>query len=553
MPFELYKKFPWLALTAPGVSSFDIWVALTSPSDGSGWASYPLVAVEVEVGIGPAADALRKAPQDFEICVDYEAMSVTNSNSNEYFLDASVSLLEGLSSWVHAASPTVYCRPLLGGNEFGTPQTPTLDGTHVLAAWVKPLPTLANTVNFGNWNVSQWVYAGCTAARVEYVTSPETLHLRVLSPHPGYAYGGSLVPPKLEYGGPPNYVLCMQWDVAAESHCRVLDGDLMSMPSSPHPEDTPEGMHTFSAWITEPAAPQTAVTTSALAGTARLRVDVPYSTYQCRPRSRNQSSEASLAIPRSKVMTDARVKALWQRIGLGVIRPDSVPGMPGEATDSASAVAAAARAVSMQHSLDVEARVANLGLPRRGLDALHNLLQGNFDFSRVMAACDFAEWTAKHLVVPRRPLRILATDPTDIEMELLDLSGMPKPNLTMFAAKVSNINGNTRACASTDSTEVGSAISVAKAAQSVTAFSFDSSRSAGDLHCLLPSDEGCAAPPRLPGEPFDLAIMSQTLEHLYDPVRTSPLFNHCCVPLLNSRIICLLMASSCDVLLLTHF
>jgi len=515
MPVFALRLFLWLLLSAPGVSSLDIWLGLTSPSDGSGWTSYPQAAVEVEVGTGSVADGLRMAPQDFEVCVDYEATLPALTEANGEVLDVGPSLL-GSSSWVHAASPSVHCRSLVGSNGFGTPPTRPRDGAHVLAAWIKPLPTSANTAAFESWNVSQWVRAGCTAARVKYVTSAEGLHLRVLSPRPGYSYGGSLVPPKLEFGGLPHHVLCMQWDVAAESYCRTLDGDLMSMPASPHPEDTPEGWHTFSAWVAEPAPTQTAETSSALAGTIRLRVEVPYRTFQCRPQSRNQSSDASLPMPRSQVMTDARVRALWQRIGLGVIGPGSIDESPLEAVHSATAAAAAAaRAVSMQHSLDVEARVANLGLPQRGRDALHHLLQGNFDFSRVMAACDFAEWTAKHLMTPRRPLRILSTDPTDIEMELLDLSGMPKPNLTTYASKESSEHEYPKECSSTDCLAANAETAEA---QSVTALSFDPSRSTGDLHCLLPGGENCAALPRLPGEPFDLAIVSQTLEHLYDPV-----------------------------------
>lgn len=120
---------------------------------------------------------LRKAPQDFEVCVDYEAPLPAFTEANGEVFDVGASLLDGLSSWVHAASPSVHCRPLVGSNGFGTPPTPARDGAHVLAAWINPLPTSANAAAFESWNVSKWVRAGCTAARVKYVTSAEGLHL----------------------------------------------------------------------------------------------------------------------------------------------------------------------------------------------------------------------------------------------------------------------------------------------------------------------------------------------------------------------------------------
>lgn len=59
MPVFTLRLFLWLLLSAPGVSSLDIWLGLTSPSDGSGWTTYPQAAVEVEIGAGPVADVAK--------------------------------------------------------------------------------------------------------------------------------------------------------------------------------------------------------------------------------------------------------------------------------------------------------------------------------------------------------------------------------------------------------------------------------------------------------------------------------------------------------------
>ena len=65
----------------------------------------------------------------------------------------------------------------------------------------------------------------------------------------------------------------------------------------------------------------------------------------------------------------------------------------------------------------------------------------------------------------------------------------------------------------------------------VTVYAYDSDSGSGDLHRLLADRNqiaaseglgGGAAPP-LPGEPFELAIVSQTLEHLLNPVRADAL------------------------------
>jgi hypothetical protein len=470
-----------------------------------------------------------------------------------------------LSSWVHAdASPTVHCRPLLAsGGNFGAPATPPHDGAHSFAAWLKPRPTLANAAAFEGWQVAQWVHAGALAL-ADYATSADDLHVAVLSPRPGFAYGGGAVASQLQYAGPSHFFLCLQWREAAAPHCRLLGGDLSTMPDSPHPEDTVEGWHMFSAWVAEPAATSKRDEGSPLLpGAVRLRVDVPYRTFRSSPRkepryregstsSRNSSAAsprlASPPLPRPRAMTDARVQALWQRLGLGVAT-DRAPDW-----QASTRAAAAARAASMQHSRDVAARIAGLGLPRRGRDALHGLLRGPFDFSRVLAACDFAEWTAKSALGfagPRRPLSVLSTDPRDVEMELLDWSGLPKLTRVVFpAGRGAGEENASRARAS--ATGTAATKGPPAASQSVTAFSFDPGRGVGDLHRLLPgctfgggsareggsscaagngsctADEAdvaeCPAVPRLPGEPFDLAIVSQTLEHLYDPVRQNLVF-----------------------------
>lgn len=103
-----------------------------------------------------------------------------------------------------------------------------------------------------------------------------------------------------------------------------------------------------------------------------------------------------------------------------------------------------------------------------------HLLTAHRDYPRVPIVLDFARWAATHNFTA--PRRLLTTDPSDVE--LWDLSAKSKG-----AAVCAFVHGVSRS---------GGVV--------------------GDLHTL----DGHRT--RLRGGPFDLAVVSQTLEHLYDPL-----------------------------------
>ena len=97
--------------------------------------------------------------------------------------------------------------------------------------------------------------------------------------------------------------------------------------------------------------------------------------------------------------------------------------------------------------------------------SFEELLHGDHDYPRVPCVLDFIAWTRKHGLT--RPESMLTTFPDDFEMPYI-------------------------------------------APRHQTSYMFDGRRGEGDLH-LLDAQQ-------LKGEPFDFALVSQTLEHLYDPI-----------------------------------
>jgi len=132
----------------------------------------------------------------------------------------------------------------------------------------------------------------------------------------------------------------------------------------------------------------------------------------------------------------------------------------------------------------------------------------------VLTAADFAEWVRLHNA--SRPASVLATDPRDVELATLDLSGLPAPR-TIFGPRGSgDESGGRGGSGSSDgdsgrsggsggsSGNGGSGGGGGPGAQRVTVLTFDPGRGLGDLHDLLD------ATPPLSGEPFDLAVGNKT-------------------------------------------
>jgi SAM-dependent methyltransferase len=108
-----------------------------------------------------------------------------------------------------------------------------------------------------------------------------------------------------------------------------------------------------------------------------------------------------------------------------------------------------------------------------------NLLTANRDYPRVPIVLDFFEWVRTYNI--SSPQRLLTTDPTDVEMHNLRYSEPAK-----VCAHVHRTVGH-----DPKSKHFGKEL--------------------GDLHKMDDSVQ-------LRGQPFDLAVVSQTLEHLYDPL-----------------------------------
>jgi SAM-dependent methyltransferase len=104
---------------------------------------------------------------------------------------------------------------------------------------------------------------------------------------------------------------------------------------------------------------------------------------------------------------------------------------------------------------------------------------------RFFCLVDFLEWTKKYGLFNVPSLSVFVTDSNDYELSTLD----------QFLT-IDNRNRRSSSPAAT-----------------MTVFSYDETWGLGDLHGLLELKG------RLPGEPFDFMLVSQTLEHLFDPLK----------------------------------
>ena len=470
--------------------AYDVRLAIVSPFDGSGFeGEFPVVDVDLSFGQGPVADAARQNPRSFELCIDFDARGNWNRTA------------AGHGSFLAEVTPTgeigttevpasVYCKGLMDSAEFGRAEGTPSDGVHTVRAWLRSAPGQNSELEkLGDY---WWVEQGAFAD-ISYITSPSSLQLRVISPIAGCSYGGYVVAAQLEWAAPADYVLCLNWDAGVNSstaNCVALEDSVSSPPSdSPSPEDMHPGPHIFMAWLERRGGVEGPV----------LAVQVPYSTYT----SQHSSQTGSLLKPVDTfLMTDNQVKSLWERLGLGFTMDESL-------ASPALRERAGARARAMGASLDPDARIDGLDLPRNAKAILSAQLYSFGDFARVLTACDFAEWMAMYNF--SRPSRMLLTDPRDVEVSLLHLDGMYRATYTYIKGgrTLDNIPSTFPAVFRPGVLQNTNS----KHLQSMTVFSYDPAKSVGDLHSLLHKTDSV-----IDGEPFDLAIMSQTLEHLIDPV-----------------------------------
>jgi len=202
---------------------------------------------------------------------------------------------------------------------------------------------------------------------------------------------------------------------------------------------------------------------------------------------------------------------------------DSASGSAGGPAGHGARGARGKRFKAMAASRDPEALIESLEeeLSRAERDLLLAHLRGPNDFPRTLAACDFARWARKYNFT--RPRAALLTAERDLEVAFLDLRGAGAASYTYLPTPSGCGGAGSRdecgAGAAGDGGSAGRPQSVST--QSVTVLAYDPDTGAGDLHHLLEGGGqggGLGLGP-LPGEPFDVALVSQTLEHLYDPAR----------------------------------
>jgi len=463
--------------------------------------AFPRPDVELEFEDGPVAEAVRRGGLAFDLCLDFDAVRA------QAFRDDEGLLLENGVAF-GKDSPTVQCVPLSGGGgDFKSKLAPQISGerNYTFVSWLRPHFTEANRVALSGASVKWWASQGAVSRVVSYQVAQDwAVALRVDSPQAGFAYGGAPVPVTLNGNVPRSAIFCVEWDVTTfeestldkmgpEAECHGLT----PFHDSPSPEASKPGTHLFRVSLYVDGQNEPAVT-----------IKVPYSTYRTLgplpppPRAESGLVQTRRYSSLGKHLNDSRVGDLWRELGL------------------TAAAVGLSRAVA-NPAAHVESLSEDLTLSAEQRAVLWEQLMGPNDFPRALTLFDFAAWAREFNFTRARSA--LLVDPRDVEVKLLDLE------LATVAAD-DDADAGASASGATDCFS-GDLCADSEAPSSrsrgVTVYAYDSDSGSGDLHRLLADRNqiaaseglgGGAAPP-LPGEPFELAIVSQTLEHLLNPDR----------------------------------
>lgn len=278
--FSYLRAYAAIGLCA--VSANDFVIDIIAPADGEGFdLSYPQPELSLKFEDGPITTLVKSSPGDFEICVNFDEPELLSPESTPRTLVGrnddeqqeeeahNDNAAQVLSLWSAQLSPTLLCRGVTDAVGFSAPSGSVVpsEGRHTFRVWLRPK---SGTLTMGHamraldkvrgqrekkkevvkddsgggggttrkldggdivsdavvsdaWAAAAPTWIRAASSSTTFFTSREGLHLQVLSPQAGFAYGGGAVAAQLIFGGVVGYSLCIDWD-AAPAHKDGGDG-----------------------------------------------------------------------------------------------------------------------------------------------------------------------------------------------------------------------------------------------------------------------------------------------------------------------------------------
>ena len=311
-----------------------------------------------------------------------------------------------------------------------------------------------------------------------------TFTLEILSPFSGATYVGSWIPFQAVYEVPADWHLCFSFSFSEQQagDCKVASNFQIS---DVHSDDIPSGRHTLSLWAKAPGVAEQRL----------LTVDVPFFTKEVAGTmiSANETA-ASVSITESgeeaaRPFIDTALSAAVRKVKRVQSRVPQLSTLSNadNGNDDQDDMSL------YDCTLDPPGAAARLGIARDsplGEKLAWQVQHG--DFPRLCTILDFVKWTRRHNLT--RPGSVLTSDLMD--PELLCLRDLFQPPSATPSA-------------------------LPPVSSSWTAYAFDGERGTGDLHeidAVLPQSQ------------YDLAVISQTLEHVVSPGRALEAVRNVLVP-----------------------